>query len=191
MTFIDDLLAEAEVRDSKERIEMSKLRADQTLAALAVLESQVDEVNQLADDEIALVEQYREAEIQKLRKKMSWLEYNLEQFMRASESKTLNLPHGRVTLRLGRDKIEITNPELFLPVAERKGLMKLIPESTEPDLAKVQAYLKRGLSLPGVAITPAQIRFSYKTLKGQANGKTATTEAGIDSESDDQAQAAA
>lgn len=181
MTFIDELLAEAEVKDKEQLLQMNRLRADQMLAALMVLEQQAEDVNKLADDETAIIETYRTIELGKIEKKMSWLEYNLEQFIRSTKDKTINLPHGALRLRMGRDKIEITDMEKFIPVAERKGLLKHIPESFEPDMQKVLAYVRQGGILPpGASLTPAQSRFSYTTLKGQTkngNGQEKPSEA--------------
>jgi hypothetical protein len=179
MTFIDELLAEAEIADAKVRIEMSRLRADQTLAALAVLEAQADEVNKLAEAEVKIIQDWRQQELQKVEKKAQWLEYQLEQFIRSSDDKTINLPHGTIKLRLGRDKAEITDQEKFLRVAESRGLLKSIPESYEPDMQKVVAYLKANSFLTGVKLIPAQTKFSY-TTKDKSNGKS--TETGTEAE---------
>ena len=78
MTFIDELLAEAEVADAKKLIEVNKLRADQLLMALSVLEDKANEINTLVDSEVALFEEFRSVEISKLDKKMSWLAFQLE-----------------------------------------------------------------------------------------------------------------
>jgi hypothetical protein len=188
MTFIDELIAESEVRDEKFRIEMNKLRADQCLAAIAILEDKAEDVNALADSEIHLIEEYRQTELAKLNKRISWLEFNLEIYMRSTNEKSLALPHGELKLRLGRPKLEITNLDLFKPVAEKKGLLRSI---AEPDLLKIHAYLKNtNISLPGLAVTPAQVRFSYKT-KGRKNAdrEATTSQTGATAEPDLQPQA--
>lgn len=185
MTFIDDLLLESEQKDIAQQIQMSRLRADQVLMALTVLEGQVDAVNQLVDEELKILEDYRMVELNKLQKKMSWLEYNLESFMRTTGEKTLNLAHGSIKLRMGRDKIEITDLAKFTPFGERQGLFRQIPEKTEPDAAKILAYVKQTGEIPsGVAMTPAKTNFSYKTLKGQnnGNGQTVQSEVGAEAE---------
>lgn len=177
MTFIDELLAESEVREAQERIEMSRLRADQILAALAVLEQNAADVNKLCDDEISIIEEYRVTELQKIEKKASWLAYQLEQFIRSTDEKTINLPHGSLKLRLGRDKIEIRDHDQFIPFAERKGLLKQIPESFEPDISKLKDYIQQyKFTPPGVIVTPAATRFSY-TTKGNNDGKATEPEA--------------
>ncbi len=134
MTFIDELLADAEVADTKRLIEVNKLRADQLLMALSVLEDKATEINTLVDSEVALFEEYRSTEISKLDKKMSWLAFQLEGYMKSTGEKTLALPHGDLKIRKGRDKIEITDMEKFLPIAQAKGLLRPIPESFEPDM---------------------------------------------------------
>jgi hypothetical protein len=177
MTFIDELLAESEIREAQERIQMNKLKADQILAALAVLEHSAEDVNKLCDTEISIIEEYRATELQKIEKKASWLAYQLEQFIRSTNEKTINLPHGVIKLRLGRDKIEIVNLDEFIPFAQRKNLLKQVPESFEPDLAKLRVYFQRNkFAPPGVILTPAQNKFSY-TTKGKDNGETEQPEA--------------
>jgi hypothetical protein len=171
MTFIDELLAEAEVKEKEERLEMSKLRADQVLAALSVLEQKAAEVNSLADDGTKLIEEFRQSGLQKLEKKASWLEWNLEQFIRSTDEKTINLPHGTLKLRLGRDKVQIADVEKFMKAAPSKNLLRTVPESFEPDMQKVLSYLKQNGHLPGVLLIPAQTKFSYITKGNNTNGE--------------------
>ena len=181
MTFIDDLLLESEQREKEYRIEMSRLRADQVLMALAVLEEKVADVNELVEAETKILQDYQQAELQKLQKKMSWLEYNLDHYIRSTGEKTINLAHGSIKLRLGRDKVEIVDLEKLLPIATRNGLLKEIPASTVPDLEKLKIYIRNNRTIPaGVTMTPAQTKFSYKTLKGMKHAEPA--EVGIEAE---------
>ena len=164
MNFIDALLAEAESADAKKRIEVNKLRADQLLMAISVLEDKADEVNRLVDSEVALFEEFRSAEISKLDKKMSWLAFQLEGYMKQTGEKTLALPHGELKMRKGRDKIEIVDMEKFLPIAQARGLLRSIPESFEPDMRTLLEYAKySGVTPPGCSLIPASTKFTYKT----------------------------
>jgi hypothetical protein len=187
MNFIDELLAEAEVADAKRLIEVNKMRADQLLMAISVLEEKADEINTLVDSEVALFEEYRKTEIAKLDKKMSWLAWNLEQYMKGTGEKSMALPHGDMKMRKGRDKIEITDMEKFLPIAEAKGLLRSVPEAYEPDMRALVEYAKySGVPPPGTMLIPAQTKFTY-TTKGATNGdsnkhKREQAEAGADSE---------
>ncbi len=178
MTFIDELLAESEQKE----LEMNKLRADQLLMAITVLETKMEDVDRLVDEEIHIIESYRKSEFAKLEKKCSWLTWNLEQFIRSTNEKTIKLPHGAIKLRLGRDKVEVSNMETFMKQAPKLGFLKVIPESYEPDLQKIHEYIKRKGTIPnGVTLTPAKTKFSYTTLKGQ-HGKDETTETGTATE---------
>ena len=47
--FIAELLRESEEADQKQRIEVDKLRADQLLTAIAIFETQMNDVNDLVD----------------------------------------------------------------------------------------------------------------------------------------------
>ncbi len=187
-SFIDELLLESEQKEKQQQLEMNRLRADQVLAALLVLEQKAAEVNALADQEIKIVEEYRENELQRIEKKASWLAWNLEQFMRGANRedpacKSIALPHGSLKLRLGRDKVEITDLAKFVAVGQRKGLLRQVPESFEPDLQKIASYIKStGVILPGVVVTPASTKFSYTTLKGNTNGDGQAAETGAEVE---------
>lgn len=170
ISFIDELLLESEQKEKQQLIEMNRLRADQILAALAVLEGQADAINKLADDEVRIIEEYRQVELQKIEKQASWLAWQIEQYIRSTNEKTIVLPHGKLKLRLGRDKVEITDMEKFTKVAAVRGLLRPMPESFEPDIPKILAYLKQNRLLPGVSLIAAQTKFSYTTLKGPTNG---------------------
>ena len=91
--FISEMLAESEARDEQIKVEMDRLRADAMLSAIAVLEGQMNEVQDLCDREVKLIEEYRARELARLDKKRSWLLFNLEGFTRSSTEKTIRLPH--------------------------------------------------------------------------------------------------
>ena len=194
MNFLDELLLEAETAEEKQRIEVDKLRADQLLSAIAVLEAQVDDANRLADDEIKLVEEYRTMELARLNKKISWLAWNAEQFIRSTGEKTIRLPHGIIKLRMSRERIEITDLQRFLNVKANQRFLKIIPESYQPELQVVHSHIKATGELPvGVNLIPGEVKFSYSTNKrSNGNGKDdeRTNEGGIEVERAGEAEAA-
>ena len=194
MNFLDELLLEAETAEEKQRIEVDKLRADQLLSAIAVLEAQVDDANRLADDEIKLVEEYRTMELARLNKKISWLAWNAEQFIRSTGEKTIRLPHGIIKLRMSRERIEITDLQRFLNVKSNQRFLKIIPESYQPELQAVHSHIKATGELPvGVNLIPGEVKFSYSTNKrSNGNGKDdeRTNESGIEVERAGEAEAA-
>jgi hypothetical protein len=174
---MDELLAEVEEKEQKVKIDLDRLKADQLLMAVAKLESQMDDVNKLADDEIQIIEQYRKSEIERLEKRRAWLIFNLENFWRQQSEqtgeKTLRLPHGSLALRKGRDKIEIDNIAIFMKIAPRNGWLRTTPEKHEPDLQAIAAHIKRTGEIPlGTKLIPAGVNFSYQLNNngGPSNG---------------------
>ena len=171
-TFIEELLRDAETKEANEKIVVDKLRADQLLSAIATLESQMTEVNELVQKEIALLEEYRSKELSRVDKKLSWLTFQLEQFMRSSSEKTVRLPHGIIKLRKGRSRVVIADMPKFLERAGLRGLLKQVPESFVPDMQAISDYHKKtGGALPdGCQLIPGETKFSYTTTEEGNDG---------------------
>jgi Bacteriophage Mu Gam like protein len=169
--FLAELLAENEDADQQKRIEMDRLRADQLLAAVAVLEGHMEEVNQLVEQEIRLLEEYRSSELSRLDKKRSWLVFNLDGFMRTTGDKTIRLPHGVLKLRKGRDHVVVVALDQFLEVAPKLGLVRTVPEQLTPDMQAIVTHIKTTGEIPaGVEFIAADTRFSYTTTtKGETD----------------------
>jgi hypothetical protein len=162
--FIEELLLQAEQADQERKIEMDRLRADQILAAIGTLEEGMAGVNDLCDKELKLIEEYRANEMARVDKKRSWLVFNLEGFMRSSGEKTLNLPHGRLKLRKGKDRIAVVAMEQFLKVGQKLGLLRKVPESVTPDLQAILNHVhSTGEIPPGIQVIPADVKFTYST----------------------------
>ena len=172
-----ELLESAEEKEQQKKLELDSLKADQLLIAVGKLESQMDDVNKLADDEITIIEQYRKSEIERLEKRRAWLTFNLENFWRQQSEmtgeKTLRLPHGSLALRKGRDKIEVENMAIFLKIAPRYGFLRTTAEKHEPDMTAINLHLKTTGEIPlGTKLIPGGINFSYQLNKngGPTNG---------------------
>jgi len=165
--WLSELLEQAERNEVKQRIEMSKIRADQALTVIASIEEKAAEIEKIAEEEIKLITSWKESELVKLQKKESWLSFQLEQFLRTTGESTLNLAHGVIKVRKSRDKVTVVDEEKFLPVGQRLGLVRRIDAKDEPDLNAIRAYLKLHGNRPpsGVTVTPGQPTFSYSTLK--------------------------
>jgi len=165
--WLTELLELAERNEVKQRIEMSKIRADQALTVIASIEEKAAEIEKIAEEEIKLITSWKESELVKLQKKESWLSFQLEQFLRTTGENTLNLAHGIIKVRKSRDKVTVVDEEKFLPVGQRLGLVRRIDAKDEPDLNAIRAYLKLHGNRPpsGVTVTPGQPTFSYSTLK--------------------------
>ena len=171
MNFMDELLLEVEKAEEKRKIELDRLRADQLLTVISKFEDQAKGINELADSEVILIEEYRKSELSKLNKKISWLAWNLEQFIRSSNEKTINLPHGSIKLRLGRDKVSVVELQRFLDSPTNQRFLKIIPESYEPDIQAIHEYIKQAGHIPdGIDMKPAEAKFSYTTIRSNNNG---------------------
>ncbi|HTY39352.1 MAG TPA: host-nuclease inhibitor Gam family protein [Bacteroidota bacterium] len=165
--FIEELLLEAEQADLEKRISMDRLRADQLLFAVAELESQMFEVNELVDKETKLLEGYRSNELSRLEKKRSWLVFNLDGFMRSTGQKTVRLPHGELRLRKSKDRIVVVALDKFLEIGKRLGLVRTVPESVSPDIQAVLNRIKTTGEIPqGIEFIPGEAKFSYNTNGG-------------------------
>lgn len=194
-SWLQELLDQEEIREEKQKLEMSKIMADRALAAIAVIESKINEVNEIAEKEINLIQQWNLSEVEKLQKKIDWLVWNLENYMKGTGEKTISLPHGKIQFRMGRDKFTVIDEQKFMVTAQKLGLVRISPAKIEADLLAIANYTKLNGGRPpvGVMLTPAQSKFTYKT-KGSNDGNTEwndeQTEAGSASRQTDQAHAA-
>ena len=178
-SWLQELLDDTAAADEKHLLEMNKLRADQALAAIAMIEEKIAETEQIAEQEVALITNWKESETAKLQNKINWLTFNLEKFIRSTGESTINLPHGAIKIRKSRDKIEIVDLQKFTTIGQRHGLLRHIEANDEPDMNAIRAFIKVNGGKPpvGVILTPGQPTFSYTTIKkGSANGESERTE---------------
>jgi hypothetical protein len=194
--WLQELLDQAEIADKNKLLAMNKLRADQALAAIASIEDKIEEIEQIAQQEIDLITGWKEAESTKLQNKINWLSFNLEKFIRSIGDSTITLAHGTIKIRKSRDKIDIVDLQKFSVIGQRHGLLRHIDAKDEPDMNAIRAFMKLNGGKPpmGVILTPGQPTFSYTTTKkGSANGESerTETESGTGSEREQTADIAA
>ncbi len=131
--WVETWLAEIESSSEERRLQLNTLQADQCLAKIAELEQKLVDVESLAAKEQILIEKYRQAESDRITKRIHWLAVSLEAFMREHDKavgdKSLQLPHCQLKLRQQRDRIIIENAELLMPTASKHNLVRVIPES--------------------------------------------------------------
>ena len=169
--FVEQILVDSESEEQEKKYEMDLTQADYLLMAIARLENKMSDVNQTADKEILLIENWRNKELMKFDRQRSWLVWNLEQFIRQFGEKTIRLPHGDLKLRKGRDRAVIVDETKFLPVGQKLGLLRTVPESTTPDLRAIIEWVKKTGEVPdGVEFVPAQVTFKYSlNIYGEQN----------------------
>jgi hypothetical protein len=191
MNFLDELLKEAEEADEKKRIQMSKVRCDQVLQSIAVLENKIDEVNNIAEKEQKIIAEWQQSENGKLERQIAWLARQCEDYIRSTGDKTIQLPHGKLSLRAGKAKVSIVDEAAFMLIAEKKGLVRLKPEEKLPDMLKIHEFIRINRFPPaGVSYTPATVNFSFKT-KGEKDNGNESSESGIAIEPANQVEAVA
>ena len=188
MTFLDELLKEAEEADEKKRIQMSKVRCDQVLQSIAILESKIDEVNSIAEHEQKIIAEWQSSENSKLERQIAWLAKQCEEYIRSTGDKTIQLAHGKLSLRAGKAKVSIVDEAAFMRIAEKEGLVRVKPEEKLPDLLKIHEFIRVNRFPPaGVSYTPATVNFSFKTKRGEENVEQ-SSESRTAAEPADQAQ---
>lgn len=169
--WLQELLDQAEIADKNKLLAMNKLRADQALAAIASIEDKIEEIEQIAQQEIDLITGWKEAESTKLQNKINWLSFNLEKFIRSTGDSTITLAHGAIKIRKSRDRIDIIDLQKFSVIGQRHGLLRHIDAKDEPDMNAIRAFIKVNGGKPplGVILTPGQPSFSYSTNRKGTN----------------------
>lgn len=94
-----------------------------------------------------------------IQERANFLKLKLESYIRQTNRKTIDLPHGTIKIRKMPDKVEISDLEVFLKNANDK-MLTVIPEQIKPDLNKIKAFIKMTTKLPeGVAVIEGKEEF--------------------------------
>jgi hypothetical protein len=194
--WVENWLAEIESTSEEKRLQLNRLQADQCLATIAELEQKLADVESLAAEEQMLIEKYRQAESDRITKRIRWLAASLEAFMRehnkAVGDKSLQLPHGQLKLRQQKDRVLVENVELLMPTASAHNLVRIVPESYVIDQMKLLRYVKTTGEIPaGTRLVEGDTKFSYITIKGVNDERTERqqTEVGVESGAERTSQA--
>jgi len=157
-TFIDDILAEAEVKEADEALAYYDL----VVKEVARLESEIAVVTSNTNREVAIIKDWALERNVKFFDRIEFLQLKLEAFIRAQDKKTIELPHGTLKLRAKPDKVEITDMELFLKSAT-KDLVIIKPEEIKPSLTNIKKWIKMTSKVPdGVAVIEGKTEFTLK-----------------------------
>jgi len=92
-------------------------------------------------DKISLWEDLR---LIKIAKKRAWHEHALRAYMESTRSKKLELVHGKVSIVMGRESVQIEDPDTFKSWAVKEGYLNLLNEktTTTPDKKAIMAHFK-------------------------------------------------
>ena len=157
-SFIDELLAEAEVEEKQ----LEKAHYDLILIEISKLQNKIADTFAQADQEMEIIKQWSLQANAKLQTKIEYYELKLEAFIKQEGVKTIELPNGILKMHRKPDKVEITDIDAFLKNAKAE-LVKIIPEQVKPDLNKIKAYVKQHKVIPdGLTFTKGKQEFTYK-----------------------------
>jgi hypothetical protein len=159
-SLIDDLLAEAEVKENDEALAYYDL----VVREVARLEGEIAEITSNTDREVQIIKSWALDRNVKFFDRIEFLQLKLEAFIRAQDKKTIELPHGTLKLRAKPDKVEVTDLELFMKSAT-KDLVITKPEEIKPSLTNIKKWIKMTSKVPdGVAVIEGKTEFKL-TLK--------------------------
>ena len=149
--------------NTKHNIE-GTMRSDS--ASIAVLESKIEEVTTSWNTSRRSSRSGNRLK-QKAGRQISWLARQCEEFIRASGDKTIQLPHGKLSLRQVRQRYQLwTRPRSCRSQKERTGPHKA--RRNLPDILKIHEFIRINRFPPaGVSYTPATVNFSFKTKRGE------------------------
>ena len=115
----------------------------------------IDEVNNIAEHEQKIIAEWQQSENGKLERQIAWLARQCEEYIRSSGDKTIQLPHGKLSLRAGKAKVSIVDEAAFMRIAEKEGLVRIKPAEKLPDLLKIHEFIRVNRFPPaGVSYTP-------------------------------------
>ncbi len=165
--FLDELLAEAEIKEEKQ----TAAYYDLLIAEVSRLENEIAGNFTEAEKEAAIISDWALRKNATLQERSAFLKLKLEAYIREEGKKTIDLPHGVLKIRKSPDKVEISDMEVFLANANSQ-MVNVVPESVKPDLSKIKAYMKMTGGKPIAGVTVIEGVESFKlTLRNQGEEK--------------------
>lgn len=174
VSFIDQLLADAETKDQK----LIYSHYDLILMEISKLQQTITDNFSEAEQEIAIIKEWALQKNVRLQDRISFYEQKLEAFIRDENKKTIDLPHGVLKLHKKPAKIEVSDVEEFLKSATEE-LIRKIPEQIKPDLQKIKSFINVYRKIPaGVTFIEGKDEFTYKLSNNGKENINGTEETG-------------
>lgn len=153
--FLDELLAEAEVKEEKQTAAFYDL----LILEVSKLEAEIAVNFEEAKKEVEIINDWALNHNSAIQEKVDFLKLKLEAYIREESKKTISLPHGELKIRKMPDKVEITDMDLFLAKANSQ-MLTVIPETVKADLNKIKAFIKTSTKIPdGVSVVEGTEQF--------------------------------
>jgi hypothetical protein len=149
--------------------------AEWVLRKRAVVVAEIAQVDALVDEQVRVLEEFREREHARLLPSLNnWdtllAKYHRQKLAEDGEAKTLHFPHGTLTARKLPDNVEIADEVALLDWAlEHEPRFVRVKESLDRSAIK-DAVLKSGEIVPGVKPTEGEVRFAVDIQDLEAEG---------------------
>jgi len=156
MSFIDEILAEAELREEQ----TTDAYYDLLLMQISKLTDEIEKNFATSDEEKRIIDDWAIRKNSSLQSKIEFAERKLEAFIVERGDKTIELANGILKYHKKPAKVEIADIDLFLKNAKPELLN--FTETVKPDLNKIRAYIKSHQPPPGVNVIQGKEEFSYK-----------------------------
>ena len=120
-----------------EGLTAGELRVDYLLEKLSAEAKRIEGVREFTARRVEMVTAHGQAEIEKLRRRVAWLESKIREhmpldpasFKKHYGAKSTRLPHGQIGYRASRASVEIVDQEKALAFAKARGLEVRVTES--------------------------------------------------------------
>ena len=154
-SFLDDLIAEVELKDEQK----TSAYYDLLIMEVSKLETEISNNFAESDKEIEIIKEWSLKRNAVIQERINLLKLKLESYIREEGKRTIALPHGELKIRKQPDKVEITDMPLFLSLAKSE-MLTVVPESVKPDLNKIKAFIKMTTKVPeGVVVIEGKEEF--------------------------------
>jgi hypothetical protein len=161
--FLDELLAEAEVKEEKQ----TAAYYDLLILEVSKLEAEIVNNFEEAKKEVEIINEWTLNKNAAIQERTNFIRLKLENYIRGEGKKTISLPHGELKIRKQPDKVEIADMQLFLAKANDQ-MLTVVPETVKPDLTKIKAFIKRTTKIPeGVTLIEGAEQFKLTLRNSQ------------------------
>lgn len=169
--FIDELIAEAELKDENRTLAYYDL----LVMEVAKLENQIASNFAESNKEVEIIKEWSLKKNSVIQERINFIKLKLESYIRECKEKTIHLPHGQLKIRKMPDKVEIFDMNTFLANANSQ-MLSVVPESLKPDLTKIKSYMKLSTKIPdGVKLIEGEDKFIL-TINQKENQNDDTSE---------------
>ncbi len=143
-----------EVRDAKTLAD-----CDYILGKVALLDSEIDEIEDSVKTQIERINIWRESRITSIEKQKQYFLPSLHAYILSTEKKTVTLVNGSLVIRKQQDEIIIDDTDAVIS----DGRFTKEKVSVSVDKSKLKQYLlETGEVIDGVTINSREPKFSYK-----------------------------